>query len=388
MSKKFYENIIIGAGIAGCSLGYFLGKKSDSVLLIDKNEDVAFGASGAAGAFLSPLLGKPNLFKDLVTKALVYSTNFYKEYFFEDIINCGTCRIPKNDEDLEKFNSYNDFMDFEYEVLDSGYFFKIGSVVNSYNVCKKLSVNLEKKFDYMVNKISKQDSFWVINDELVCKNIFLTTGANIDLLIENYIDIRAVWGQKIDILSSSEVLKNYHKDCSLSISKKFGEKNFISIGATHNRFSENMDDTSFNLNLKNINKINHNEKTLKYINEDSKKLLTLANDIKKLDDVQIVDVKIGARSSSVDYFPIVGNLVDSKRSINLYPHIKNGSFIKDEKLIVHENFYILNGLGGRGFVFSPYLANELVNYIYDKKELSKDISSHRMFKRWVKRKKD
>ena len=388
MSKKFYENIIIGAGIAGCSLGYFLRKKTDSVLLIDKNEDVAFGASGAAGAFLSPLLGKPNLFKDLVTNSLIYSTNFYKEHFSKDIINCGTCRIPKNDEDSKKFNSYSEFMDFEYEILDNGYFFKIGSVVNSYNICKKLSTNLEKKFDYVVDKISKEDAFWVINDELKCKNIFLTTGANVDLLMEDYVDIRAVWGQKIDILSSSEVLINYHKDCSLSISKKIGEKNFISIGATHNRFSENMDDTSFNLSLKNINKIEHNEKTLRYINEDNKRLLAKANDIKKLNDVQIIDIKIGARSSSVDYFPIVGSLVDSKKSIQMYPHIKNGSFIKDDKLLLHENFFILNGLGGRGFVLSPYLANELVNGIYDNKELSSDITSHRMFKRWVKRKKD
>ena len=47
------------------------------VVDIDKNEDVAFGASGAAGAFLSPLLGKPNKFKDLVTNALKFSMTYY-----------------------------------------------------------------------------------------------------------------------------------------------------------------------------------------------------------------------------------------------------------------------------------------------------------------------
>lgn len=51
MNKKEFDYVIVGAGIAGCSLAHFLSKYSQSVLLIDKNEDVAFGASGAAGAF-------------------------------------------------------------------------------------------------------------------------------------------------------------------------------------------------------------------------------------------------------------------------------------------------------------------------------------------------
>ena len=57
MSKE-YDYIIIGAGIAGCSTAHFLSKYSDSILLIDKNPEVGFGASGAAGAFLSPLTWK------------------------------------------------------------------------------------------------------------------------------------------------------------------------------------------------------------------------------------------------------------------------------------------------------------------------------------------
>ena len=54
MNKEF-DYIIIGAGIAGCCIAHFLSKYSKSILLIDKNEKVAFGASGAAGAFLFKL---------------------------------------------------------------------------------------------------------------------------------------------------------------------------------------------------------------------------------------------------------------------------------------------------------------------------------------------
>lgn len=385
---KEFDYLVIGAGIAGCSLVHFLKNYSTSILLIDKNEDVAFGASGAAGAFLSPLLGKPNKFKDLVTKSLNFSINYYKEFFSDELINCGTCRIPKNQEDEEKFQSYIPFMDFEYEKFEEGYFFPIGSVVKPYEVCKKLSKDVDKLFNFNVTKIERIEDFWLINNEIKTKNLFLTTGANISLIDEEYFDIRAVWGQKIDILTSSKIDINYHKECSLSKSKKIDENRYlVSIGATHNRFNKDMKNSSYNLELANINKIEHNEETKEIIEADIQKLLKKANDIKELKNIEVIDVKIGARASSVDYFPMVGKLVDSKKSIEKFPHIKNGTHIKNENLIMKDNLFVLNGVGGRGFVLSLYLANQLVENIFNNKKLDDEITNYRLFSRWAKKQK-
>jgi tRNA 5-methylaminomethyl-2-thiouridine biosynthesis bifunctional protein len=384
MNKKEFDYVVVGAGIAGCSLAYFLSKYSQSVLLIDKNEDVAFGASGAAGAFLSPLLGKPNKFKDLITKALVFSTNFYKVNFPQLITNCGTCRIPKNQEDEDKFQTYIPFMDFEYEKYEDGYFFNIGSVVKSYEICKNLSQNVEKLFDYEVISIKKDSDFWLINDEIKAKNLFLTTGADISLIDEKYLDLRAVWGQKIDVSTSTKVEINYHKECSLAQSTTDG---ITSIGATHHRFDENQINGSFDLKLKNINKITHDNYTKTIMENDVIELLKKANDIKKLDDVKVIDIKIGARASSVDYFPMVGKLVDSQKSFEKYPHLKNGFQIKNENLDLIDNLYIINGVGGRGFVLSLYLANNLVENIFNNQELEEEITTFRLFKRWAKKQK-
>lgn len=385
---KEFDYLVIGAGIAGCSLVHFLKNYSSSILLIDKNEDVAFGASGAAGAFLSPLLGKPNKFKDLVTKSLNFSINYYKEFFSDELINCGTCRIPKNQEDEEKFQSYIPFMDFEYEKFEEGYFFPIGSVVKPYEVCKKLSKDVDKLFNFNVTKIERIEDFWLINNEIKAKNLFLTTGANISLIDEEYFDIRAVWGQKIDILTSSKIDINYHKECSLSKSKKIDENRYlVSIGATHNRFNKDMRNSSYNLELANINKIEHNKETKEIIEADIQKLLKKANDIKELKNIEVIDVKIGARASSVDYFPMVGKLVDSKKSIEKFPHIKNGTHIKNENLIMKDNLFVLNGVGGRGFVLSLYLANQLVENIFNNKKLDDEITNYRLFSRWAKKQK-
>ena len=384
MNKKEFDYVVIGAGIAGCSLVYFLSKYSKSVLLIDKNEDVAFGASGAAGAFLSPLLGKPNKFKDLVTKALIFSTKLYKEKFSGLITNCGTCRIPKNQEDEEKFQTYIPFMDFEYEKYEDGYLFKIGSVVKSYEICKELSLGVEKLFDYEVKNLEKDDKNWIINGEIKAKKIFLTTGADTSLIEEDYLDLRAVWGQKIDIYSSTNVEINYHKECSLSKSTQDG---VTSIGATHHRFEEEQKNSSYNLKLKNINKIVHNEYTNNIIQDDISELLRKANNIKKLDNVKVLDIKIGARASSSDYFPIIGKLVNSQKSFEKYPHLKNGFKIKNDNLELIDNLYVLNGVGGRGFVLSPYLAYNLVENIHNNNPLEEDITTFRLFKRWAKKQK-
>lgn len=385
---KKYEFVIIGAGIAGCSLSYYLNKYSDKILLIDKNKDVAFGASGAAGAFLSPLLGKPNDFKDLITKALKFSVDFYSQNFKENFQNNGTCRIPKNQEDEAKFQTYIPYMDFEYESLDDGYFFPIGSVVNPYQICKNLSNSVEKLFDYDVVKLEQKDDFWIINDEIIAQKLFLATGADISLINEEYFDIRAVWGQKIDVLTKTKVDINYHKECSLSQSKvqKDG-KNLVSIGASHNRFKEDMSKTSYNLKLKNINTLEHDTKTKEIIAKDIEELLEKANDIKTLENLEVVDVKIGARASSIDYFPMLGSLVDSQKSFLKYPHIKNGTHIKNDNLIMIENLYTLNGVGGRGFVLSLYLANLLVENVINNKKLDDNISNYRLFSRWSKKQK-
>ena len=386
---KEFDYIIIGAGIAGCSLAYFLSKYSKSILLIDRNADVAFGASGAAGAFLSPLLGKPNSFKDLITKSLKFSTKFYESLGKEFINNCGVCRIPKNKEDANKFESYKPYMDFEYDKMDEGYFFKIGSHVIPSLVCKRITQNIEKKLLYNVEKIvQKEDLNWIINDELYAKNIILTTGADIKHIKEEYFDMRAVWGQKIDILTSSETKINYHKECSVSKGFKVENSNLykVSIGATHHKFECDRNICNYCVEVANIN--NYNKcYTNDVINSDSLKLISLAKDIVKLENIEVIDVKIGARASSNDYFPMLGKIVDSKKSIEKFPHLINGTHIKNTMLETIENLYVINGVGGRGFVLSPYLANKLVEYIINNKEIEEELTTYRLFKRWAKKQK-
>lgn len=359
-----YDYVIIGAGVCGSMLAYELSKHTNNILLIDKNSDVSMGASGAAGAFLSPLLGKPNKFKDLVNRALVYSTEFYKNLTPEFINNCGTVRVPKNDEDRTKFESYKPYIEFEYEEKNNGYYFPYASVVDGYKICEKITKNIDKKLSYTVQSIEYKDNSWIIDNTISTQHLILASGASIDLLDEKYIQIRPVWGQRIDIEMSSSVDVNYHKECSLAQTQKISANRYkTSIGATHHR----------NIAYKEID------------SKDNKELLKKASNIQQLDDVKIIKEYAGARASSVDYFPMLGEIIDSKKTIEEFPYLKNGTHVQNERFTRYNNLYILNGVGGRGFVLAPYLAKTLVNHLYDNVNLSNDITIDRLFQRWVKK---
>jgi len=363
-----YDYIIIGAGVSGCCTAYELSKHNENILIIDKLPDVALGASGAAGAFLSPLLGKPNDFKELVTKSLNYASLFYQENFPQHFNNCGTTRIPQNNEDKEKFKSYIPFMDFPYEEENDGYFFKIGSVVDSNSICKSMlkncKDNVETKFNYEVSKISHKNETWILNDEIYTKNIIFTTGSDITLIDQFYLKLRAVWGRRIDITTSTTFTHNYHKACSISQSKITEDnKQFVSIGATHHRIEEGVND----------------------ITSNTDELLKKAKERKELENVNVINHYVGARACSVDYFPIVGDIIDSKKTLEEFPYLINGTNVDPTRFTRFKNAYVLTGVGGRGFVLAPYLANVLVNNIIDSKEIDKNIKIDRLFKREVKR---
>ena len=76
---KNYDVIVIGAGIAGCSSAYFLKEKGLNVLVLDRGGIAKKGGSAAAGAFVSPKIGKGSALQSLTNEAFEFSKDFYLE---------------------------------------------------------------------------------------------------------------------------------------------------------------------------------------------------------------------------------------------------------------------------------------------------------------------
>lgn len=114
---KTYDTIIIGAGIAGCCTAYALQQRGQNVLLVDRSATPASGGSGAAGAFVSPKIGKGSPLQILTNEAYEYAKDFYLKNFPEHFYQTGVIRIPKDAEDAQKFRLYEPFNASKYRSI-------------------------------------------------------------------------------------------------------------------------------------------------------------------------------------------------------------------------------------------------------------------------------
>jgi tRNA 5-methylaminomethyl-2-thiouridine biosynthesis bifunctional protein len=353
--------IVIGAGVSGCSIAYFLNRQQHTVLVTDKR-GISTSGSKAAGAFLSPMIGKPNTFKDFINTSLQYSINFYHDIAPELMTQSGVQRIPKDAEDAKAFEEYEKHIeDFKYQEGDAtyggGFYFDIGASVEAQAVCEKMCDGIEF-IQEEISSLEFHDNHWQVNGHKA-KHVILATGAYDSLIDEPYLKFKRLWGQRIVIESSTEIPHHMHKNCSISKSKD-GK---LSIGATYVRgeLDRACDD------------------------EQTKILLDKASEIVALEDIKVVETIGGTRSATDDYFPVIGRVIDSKRSLEKFPNLKNGQKVDEKELHYYPNLFIVNGLGSRAFVQAPYLAKLLSESIDKGNAIDSELMTHRLFRRWVRK---
>lgn len=183
--------VIIGAGITGCLIAHELSKKKCNVLVIDKNADVANGASGANSAIIhsghDPKEGTlkakfnlegnrmyPDLCKELKVAyknigAFVVATNEEEEKVLEGLINnCKNREIPyevlngKEARDIEKNLSDN---------VTKALSLPTTGIITPWEVCiaameESINNGVELKLNEKVVEINKEnDKFIVTTDK-------------------------------------------------------------------------------------------------------------------------------------------------------------------------------------------------------------------------------
>ena len=351
---KIFDFVIIGGGIAGLMSAYFLKEKN--ILLVDK-KGILEGASSAAGAFLFPKIGLKSRYTDFINSALIYSFKFYEKVGI-NTHKKGVLLLPRDERDIEKFKNYEQFITLPFEKKENGFFFKDGGFVEVDEVREKLKVPFLKE---EVSVLKKEKDLWRVND-ILTKNVILATGYE-KMIDIPYINIRSVWGERIEIKSETFKVKNeklnfdiyYHKNCSIA---KVGDK--LRIGATHKR---------------NCSECIENE-------EEAEELIKKAREVVEIEDYKIVSIKGGQRAASVDYFPILGEIIDVDETLKVNPKIIKGENPKELKY--KKGLYIINGMGGRGFSNALMCAKILKEFIFEKKDLG-ILDSKRLFIKWARK---
>jgi len=380
---KPYDTIIIGAGIAGCCSAFMLQQKGQKVLLIDRSSVAASGGSGAAGAFVSPKIGKGSALQTLTNEAFHFAKDFYLKHFPKHFHQTGVIRIPKDEEDAEKFSIYEAFNNSKYRWVNQeelktfgiknshdSFIFEEAGVCDAPEMCTAILEQVE--FQQMdIGSLEWDGKCWralgkqgVLRQaqepvaELVeAKNVVLTTGYQNELFDMRYMGVKGTWGSRGDYRSDLHLDVSMHKSISVSANVN----GIIKIGATHVKFKE---------------------PCMVCDGEPLKGLFESASQMVDTSDFVLKETFCGMRSGSKDYFPLVGSVIDVSFMLENYPAITRGA----KPTLKHiDNLFICNGLGGRGFVFAPLMAELLAECIVDGKEMDSRVSPDRLFLKWCRK---
>lgn len=364
-----YDVIIVGAGVNGCASAWFLRRAGLKVALIDQ-EGIAAGGSGAAGAFIAPKISKSGPLKDLMDKAHARAMAFYPKYFPEATLERPLFHIAKTPEDADKLRVFRERTDLELseppqkltkmlnvDVSDeNAVYFDHSAVVNAQELCRAMSEGVDfyrRKAESPIHDGECWETAGVRG-----KYLLVAIGAYPKLLELPYIQMRGIWGHRIDITSDTKLSCILHHYVSVSPTSKEG---VMAIGATHNvHYSPFGTDEPYDITAGRIELIEKAGRTL------------------KLDNIKIIADYTGLRSGSNDYLPILGPLVDTDATL------KQGNE-GEAGLVYYPDVFMINGSGGYGFVLAPYLAEILADHLHDGKKIDSELLPERFFKRWLKK---
>lgn len=364
---ELYDTIIIGTGIAGATAAHTLTRWNQKVLVLDKN-GIATGGSGAAGAFVSPKIGKGSALQTLTNEAFAYAKDFYLSTCPEYFHQTGVVRIPKDEIDAQKFSEYEKYNENAFETytkdkllalgidteFESFYFPEAGDC-DAREVCEVLLRDIEV-VQYEVKALKKEDDTWFIG-EYRAKNIVLATGYESNLADLRYMGIRGTWGTRGDFSSALDLNVSMHQSMSVGANAN----GVIKLGATHEK---------------------QIKEPVKCSEEQALSLKEKASSLIDTSELELKEVYCGMRAGSKDYFPLVGKVIDVPYMLETHPSVVRGA----KPALKHvDGLYVLNGLGGRGFVFAPLMAKILAESITASQEVDSRVNPDRLFLKWARK---
>jgi len=368
---NIYDTIIIGAGIAGATLAHTLTKQNQKVLVLDKN-GIASGGSEAAGAFVSPKIGLASALHSLTNEAFEVAKDFYLEHCPQYFTQTGVLRIPKDDADAEKFPLYEKANTNRYEKYDAkklktlgihapyeSFYFPEAGDCDASEVCKFLLKDIDVQIIEVLS-IEKEDEHWKLltpHSSLLAHNVVIATGYENTLFNMDYMGVHGIWGNRADFSTSLDLPISMHQSMSVGTNVD----GIVKLGATHERGlkePKSCDDV------------------------EAQGLKKMASSLVDTSDFTLEKVYCGMRAGSRDSFPLIGKIIDVGYMLEAHPSIKKG---RTFPLKYRENLYVLNGLGGRGFVFAPLMAKMLADNIVNNKEIDKRVNPDRLFWKWCRK---
>lgn len=370
-----YDTAIIGAGINGCATAFFLAQGGQKVALIDR-EGIAAGGSGAAGAFISPKFSKGGPLKALMEEAYRFSLDFYARHYPDLIRITPLIHFAKFEDENAKVRAFRastslpllsrmpaaplhaDTHGFEHAVLAQS------GLVEAKTVCERLAAGADF-FRVNAEHVTYRNGLWHLG-ALQAKRVVLATGAYGHVIAMPHITLRAVWGHRIDIRTTTPLACHLHQFVSVAAVDAKGRG---AIGATHDVHFDPSDLAA-----------------CYDIQRGRAELLEKAAKTVTLENVEVLADYTGLRSGSNDYYPLLGPVANADASLRASPELASG-IRPCASLVYHPNLFMINGTGGYGFVLGPLLARALSEHLLHGTALDPAQDPTRFLYRWARRNK-
>jgi glycine/D-amino acid oxidase-like deaminating enzyme len=118
--------------------------------------------------------------------------------------------------------------------------------------------------------------------------------------------------------------------------------------------------------------------------EEALSLVEKAREIGNVYDFEFEDVKGGFRAASIDYFPVVGKIINAKKTLLNDEKIVKGDLPRE--IVFEEGLYIVNGMGARGFSNAVVCARTLRDFVLKNEKIPEYLDTKRLFVKWARKK--
>jgi glycine oxidase len=346
---KKVDYIVVGLGIAGVSCCEHLRRRGQDFIVIDHPYQ---SATKTAGGVVNPVVLKRFTAAWNANEFLEYATSFYhalEKHISSKIINeidilrmfssfeeQNQWLVASDKRDLSTFLSAEIYQDQTASWNNNFGYGKVnfGFQIDTDQLLKNVSIHLSSHHQYR-NEIFNYDDLVIAKDEV------------------RYKDLSA---RKIIFSEGASVIHNPFFPKEAILPKK-GE--YITIHAPELQLHSVLKGPFFVIPLnKDHFKVGatfaHGDDTREVTEKGRSQLVSALQKMLKV-PFEVVEQEAGFRPTVKDRKPIVGNLPN------------------------HQNVYFFNGLGTRGLLMAPLMANLLLAYSEDKIKLPDEINLNRFF---------
>ena len=332
-----FDILIVGQGICGTMLSWFLHKAGKSFLVIDDNNSNA--ASKVAAGIINPVTGRRFVYSWMIDIVMPFASESYEEIgkFFDqklvaqkDIIdffpspqmlNAFTTRLTENDTYLHSYpnqNHFNQFFNYDFGCgkISPTYIADIsGLIYNWRQYLSEKKLLLEEHFDQQLLSVEKDSVSY--QDITASKIIFCDGISSANTSWFNALPFSPSKGEML-LIESQDLTNEHIFKRGLMLAPLF-QKNLFWVGSSYQWEYED------------------DQPTEKFYNQTK----TLLDQWLKV-PYKIIDHQAALRPSTLERRPFVG----------FHPQLSNVG--------------ILNGMGTKGTSLAPFFANQLVqNIVFD-----------------------